>query len=177
MWSSLTFMLWSSSHVLCLIFWLQIQLLAQLIANTDNICFWLNFWCKVCQCTSLLNLYLTHNVKLVLCQTKYSLNFVPSYLILEETLLPAATASWRSSLVLRNIYARRYTQCTKRYHQHRRYAFSINNTFVWIMTSELLDVYTDTFHSAGWTEMYHFTLPNSKHSSICNYMFSVTLIL
>jgi len=120
---------------------------------------------------------LTHNVKLVLCQTKYSLKYVPSYLILEETLLPAATAGWRSSLVLRNVYAQRYTWCAKRYHQHRRYAFSINNTFVWIMTSELLDVYTDTFHSAGWTEMYHFTLPNSKHSSICNYMFSVTLIL
>ena len=28
-----------------------------------------------------------------MCQTKYSLKFVPSYLILEETLLPAATAA------------------------------------------------------------------------------------
>ena len=92
MWSSLTFMLQSSSHVLYLVLWLQIELLAQLIANTDNICFWLNFDAKVCQFTSLLNLYLTHNVKLVLCQTKYSLKYVPSYLILEETLLPAATA-------------------------------------------------------------------------------------
>jgi hypothetical protein len=46
-------------------------------------------------------------------------------------LQPAATADRGFSRVLGNVYARRYTRCAKRHHQHHMYAFKIYvyNTF------------------------------------------------